>query len=221
MATSKRARCAVIVATTIAASIAAADTLAPPGTTLVSAPSSQPTSAPWQVSLSGTLRVTALDGAAARFSTAAEAYGWVDSSAGAALGTSLEVSYLRTPIADLGVIARAHRVSYDSGVRSGDTTTVRLIEAAAMARLHWARGRAFLPEPRFDVGVASERWSLHGTTESAARPFVRLGIDWRLGTRRAGVNVAIGYTVMDVDPTDGPRPPLGGLDLGLGPYVRF
>ncbi|MBK9036044.1 MAG: hypothetical protein IPL61_33170 [Myxococcales bacterium] len=174
-----------------------------------------------QLTLTGDLRVTQLDGGADRFVDDARAYGWRDARARPLLGGRLDAHYLLAPIVDVGVSASWMAMSYAVGIDDSDRMRVGWRALAVSARLHWAGGRPFVPEPRVDLGVADERWSVHGTADHRARTFIRVGADWRLGTRTAGVNLAVAYTLVATERVDGPSPPLGGLDLAVGPYLRF
>jgi hypothetical protein len=199
--------------------------LSPPSTTPTTWTEAPPAPTPARprlsLAVSGELRVTRLDGRAARFVDDAMAYGWRDAAARPLLGGRLDVHYLATPIVDVGVSTSWMQQRFAIGVDEDDELAVRWLGLAASARLRWANGRPFVPEPRVDVGVVSARTSVHGTDDDDTRSYVRAGVDWRLGTRTAGVNLAVAYTFASARRGDGPTPPLGGLDLALGPYLRF
>ena len=192
-----------------------------PTTWTEAAPAPTPARPRLSLALSGDLRVTRLDSRAARFVDDAKAYGWRDAAARPLLGARLDVHYLATPIVDVGVSTSWMEQSFAIGVDEDDRMTARWLGLAASARLRWANGRPFVPEPRVDVGVAAVRTSVHGTDDDDTRSYVRTGVDWRLGTRTAGVNLAVAYTFASSRRGDGPTPPIGGLDLALGPYLRF
>jgi hypothetical protein len=99
------------------------------------------------------------------------------------------------------------------------TTTTRRV--AMVARMHVARGRPFIPEPRVDAGVVRRAIELHGVSSSDSLPYLRGAIDWRLGTRRAGAMISVGYTLSGRASSGQLDPAIGGLDVGVGPYLRF
>ena len=207
---------------------ASADELAPPGTTaptplaVADAPPPAPTrGARLQLALSGDLRITRLDGAADRFVDDAMAYGWRVAAARPLYGLGVDAHYLWTPIVDIGARVGYLTQDYAAGVDPADRMGIAWTTVAASARLHWAKGRPFLPEPRLDLGLARQTWTVHGVEDHATRTFARVGVDWRLGTRTAGVMLSVAYTLVDRAAVDGPAPPVGGLDLAIGPYVRY
>lgn len=218
-----------LVALALVAMIGVADgdpsTLSPPSTTPTTwtetPPPTRPVPPRWSLALSGDLRVTRLDGHAARFVDDAMAYGWRDAAARPLLGTRLDAHYLATPIVDVGVAASWMTQDFAMGVDEDDRMSVRTLGLAASARLRWASGRPFVPEPRVDVGAIAVRTSVHGTDDDDTRSYVRVGVDWRLGTRTVGANLGVAYTFASARRGDGPTPPIGGLDLSLGPYFRF
>src|SRR5258705_4083153 len=98
-----------------------------------------------------------------------------------------------------------------------DRVGSRLFQLGVTARLDWPKGKPFVPEPRFEAGVARERVELHHVGDSRTITYARLGADWRLGTRKAGAQLAIGYTITSrADPGELDLA-VGGLDLSLGP----
>lgn len=218
-------RAALVVAAL--ASTATADELAPPGTTaptpltVADAPPPAPTRGPrLQLALSGDLRITRLDGTAGRFVDDAMAYGWRVAAARPLYGLGVDAHYLWTPIVDVGARLGYLTQDYAAGTDPADRMGIAWTTVAASARLHWAKGRPFLPEPRLDLGLARQTWTVHGQDDHATRSFVRAGVDWRLGTRTAGVMLTVAYTLADRAAVEGPAPPVGGLDLAIGPYLR-
>ena len=102
-----------------------------------------------------------------------------------------------------------------------DRVGSRITQVGAVARVHFARGRAFVPEPRVEAGVIRERVTMHGVSDSHTLPYLRAGIDWRLGTRRAGAQLAIGYVFTGRLSGEQLDLAVGGLDVAVGPYYRF
>ncbi len=209
------------------ASIATADELAPPGATApttpaaVDAPPSVPARGPrLQLALTGDLRITRLDGKAGRFVDDAMAYGWRIARARPLYGLGVDAHYLWTPIVDVGARVGYLTQDYAAGTDPEDRMGIAWTTVAASARLRWAQGRPFIPEPRLDLGLARQTWTVHGKDDHATRSFVRVGVDWRLGTRTAGAMLSIAYTLADRPAVEGPAPPVGGLDLAIGPYFR-
>ena len=212
----------VAVACAVLAPRAQADELAAaPG---ITAPTPRPPAPPprLQVGVHGAMRVTVLDEGGTRFGDDALAYGWRSARANPLLGGSVDVSYLWAPIIDVGISAGWMTTSYAAGIDlDNDRMKVRSSTIAATARLHWMGGRPFVPEPRLDLGLLRERTIVHGTTATRSVRFLRAGIDWRLGLPTVGVSVAIGYTIVERAVDNPLAPPIGGLDLALGPYFRF
>ncbi|MEZ4403512.1 MAG: hypothetical protein R3B06_26045 [Kofleriaceae bacterium] len=202
---------------------AAAQPLAPPARVAIDRPApARAAPARLQLAVHGDLRITALDGQRDRFVDDAMAYGWRIARARPLLGGRADVHYLLTPLVDVGASAGLLGMTFAAAATSPDERlAVTWTSLAASARLHWAQGRPFVPEPRADVGVAEVVTTIHGVDQRRWATFTRVGVDWRLGVRRGGVTVALGYTLVGADRGDGPRPPLGGLDLSLGPYLRF
>jgi hypothetical protein len=206
------------VVTLCASGVAAAQ----PSTSVPDAPAEPATARPrWQFAATLDLRVTRLDSAADRFTDDAMAYGWRVAAARPLLGGRWELHYLHAPIVDVGVSGSYGAMSFAAGIDPDDRMATSWYGLAASARLHWAGGRPFVPEPRVDVGVAAVDTTVHTTTAREHRGFTRVGADWRLGVPNGGVNLAVGFTWVGPAATDGPSPPLGGLDLALGPYFRF
>lgn len=196
-----------------------------PGLTHVEPPPAPPPPPPrarWQVAIHGVLRATVFDQDERSFAEDAEAYGWSRARPAPLLGGSIDATYLHAPIVDVGLTAGWLRGTYAAGVDfDHDLMAVTATTIAATVRLHWARGLPFVPEPRLDVGLLRERITIHGEDATRLHPYLRAGVDWRLGTTRGGVNVALGYTTLDRDPDQMLAPPLGGLDFSAGPYLRF
>lgn len=219
------AAAALVVAALAATAIA--DELAPPGATaptlaVAEAPTTTPGRGPrLQLALSGDLRITRLDGTAGRFVDDAMAYGWRIAQARPLYGLGVDAHYLWTPVVDVGARVGYLTQDYAAGTDPEDRMGIAWTTVAASARLHWAKGRPFIPEPRLDVGLARQTWTVHGQDDHATRSFVRVGVDWRLGTRTAGAMLSIAYTLADRPAVEGPAPPVGGLDLAIGPYVRY
>ena len=176
----------------------------------------------FELALVGAVRSTALAPDAQAFVNDAKDYGWRAAAPRPLVGWRLDGHALWMSMVDVGASLAWMTGEFAAGVdNDGDRMGMRWIEATASARLRWAGGRPFVPEPRIDVGVAQARWLVHQVASDSLRTFVRVSADWRLGTRRAGANLSVGYTAVGGERVDGPSPPHGGLDLALGPYVRF
>lgn len=225
MRTERSTRAALVGLAVVAlASTATAQPGAAPGLAEIAvAPAATPPRAPHRLELAlvGGLRVTAVDGAARRFVDDALDYGWRGAANRPLPGVRVEGRYLLTPLVDLGGGLAWYAADVARGFDDSDRLRLRLWEASVSARLHWAGGRPFVPEPRVDVGLGAARTTVHGVTEHTLHRYLRAGVDWRLGTRRAGVVLQVGYTLAHTPRLDGPSPARGGLDLSAGPYLRF
>lgn len=173
----------------------------------------------WQVAVHGGLRVTVLDGGGAQWSEEALDYGWSQASARPLLNANVEVSYLWAPVVDVGLVAGWGVATFAHGLRDDDRLMASTASIGGLARLHWMQGRPFVPEPRVDAGVIRERLSVHGSVDDRYVGYLRGGVDWRLGNATVGADVSLGYTMTDAGPAM--SPPIGGLDLSIGPYYRF
>jgi hypothetical protein len=217
----ERARAAAVTLA-LAMALAAAPAAAQPSMVAVEEP---PTAAPrparLEMTLALALRVTALDRDGGHFVDDALAYGWRGAARRPPVGARFAAHYLATPRLEATAGAAWQSADVARGFDEDDRLNVELWEASVGGRLRWAEGRPMVPEPKVELGLALVRTTVHGTADRDVVPFVRVGADWRLGTRRAGAMIAIGYTMMATPSSDGPAPPVGGLDLAIGPYVRF
>lgn len=216
-------RVAIVVALLVGTRVAHGDVqpdTAPGLTDVIAAPAPPPIGPKFQVSVHGALRSTVLDSDGGDWRADALEYGWRSAIARPLLGFSIDASYLHTPIIDVGASLSWMGGSFAAGLEPSDRLRARTASVAVTGRLHWAQGRAFVPEPRVDVGAISERLTVHGVPDEQLRWFVRAGIDWRLGNRTAGVELQIAYTMVERDDAM-LSPPIGGLDLAAGPYFRF
>lgn len=148
-------------------------------------------------------------------------YGWASARSPVMPQLAGELEYLLAPIIDLGVAISTAKSAHAAGIDWTDRVETRTTTVALVAKVHWALQRPFIPEPRVDVGVARRTITLHGVDDTDAVPFVRAGMDWRLGTRRAGVQVSAGYVVTGRASSGRLDPAVGGLDVTLSPFVRF
>ncbi|HVK76698.1 MAG TPA: hypothetical protein VM734_25410 [Kofleriaceae bacterium] len=176
----------------------------------------------FHVGVHGGLRITGLDEHAAASRAQLDAYGWPSVTSPVLHGYGVDAEYLLAPLIDVGLAWSWARGEHAAGTAWADDrvrTDATLI--GAVARLHWSRGRPFIPEPRVDVGLQRVRTVVHATSDTRTTPYLRAGIDWRLGTRRGGVVLAVGYTITGRAPSGALDLATGGLDLDLGPYLRF
>lgn len=174
------------------------------------------------VTLGGSLRFTNLDLHDDTSTRQLLEYGWQSARSPVMPSLGGDVEYLLAPLIDVGVAASWAKGDHAAGLDQMNdrvsTTTQRL---AVVARLHYAMGRAFIPEPRIDVGVVRRTVEVHDQDATDTLPYVRAGIDWRLGTRTAGAQISVGYTVSGRASSERLDPAIGGLDVGVGPYLRF
>jgi len=148
-------------------------------------------------------------------------YGWVSARSPVMTQVAGELEYLLAPIIDVGVAVSSAAGDHAAGIDWNDRVRTRTTNLALVAKVHWALQRPFIPEPRVDVGVARRTITVHGVDDTDSVPFVRAGMDWRLGTRRAGVQVSAGYIITARASSGQLDPAVGGLDVTLAPYVRF
>ena len=176
----------------------------------------------YQISIGGHLRFTHLDLHDEASKSQLSEYGWASARSPVMPGLSGEAQFLLAPIVDVGVAASWAKGDHAAGLDTrGDRVSTTTRRLALTARMHVARGRAFIPEPRVDVGVVHRAITLHGVSSSDALPFVRAAIDWRLGTRSGGAMISVGYTLSGRAASGQLDPAIGGLDVGVGPYLRF
>lgn len=152
-------------------------------------------------------------------------YGWADAGSPTMAAFHGEAEYLLAPIIDVGVAVSSARGDHAAGAGDWMSDRVRTTNTsvAFVAKVHWALQRPFIPEPRVDAGFVRRTVEVHGVDDSASLPYLRAGMDWRLGTRRAGVQVSAGYILTARASSSSGRldPAVGGLDVSLAPYVRF
>lgn len=148
-------------------------------------------------------------------------YGWADARSPAMGSFSGEIEYLLAPIIDVGVAFSTARSEHAVGIDFEDRVRTGATSFSAVAKLHWSLQRPFIPEPRVDVGLVRRTVEVHAVEDSDTLPFLRAGFDWRLGTRRGGVQLSAGYMITGRAPSGQLDPAVGGLDVGLSPYFRF
>lgn len=202
-----------------------APALAPPGAVAPAVVEQPPAPRPFarvQVAIRAGLGITALDQRASRSELQLRDYGWdgVGSPTMPTLGA--EAQYLLAPLVDVGATLTWARGVHAKGLGGDpDHVTTTATRLGLVARLHYARGKPFIPEPRIDLGVERRTIELHDVADADHLLYLRVGFDWRAGNRRAGVQVSGGYTLTDRAAAGRLDPATGGLDLGFGPYVRF
>ncbi len=177
----------------------------------------------YHVGLTGALRFTSLDTHEAASTDQFLEYGWGDAHGPVMSTVGADVEFLLAPIVDLGLsISRGTGVHADTVGWVNHRVETTATQVAVVARLHWALGRPFLPEPRIDAGLVHRTVRLHDVDASDTLPYLRAGLDWRLGTRRGGVQVSAGYILTGrASSSRMLDPAIGGLDVGIGPYLRF
>src|SRR5262249_39117867 len=98
-----------------------------------------------------------------------------------------------------------------------DSITGTSLEMGPMLRLHWVRRDAHVAaEPRVEAGLARTTVKLRGVADSKLDTYTRVGIDLRLGGRRAGVLVTVDDTAVHSDA----MVPSGGITWGISFYWR-
>lgn len=175
-----------------------------------------------QIAASAGLRFTATDTHDAASVDRLTAYGWPSARSPVMPVLGAEVQYLLAPIIDVGLVASWARADHAAGLAwADDRVTTSTTQLALVARLHWAMGRPFIPEPRVDVGVVRRTVELHGVPAADSLPYLRAGVDWRLGNRTGGVQLSAGYALTGRAASGRLDPAVAGLDVSLGPYLRF
>jgi hypothetical protein len=220
---------ALVGATVAGSSVAWAEPeawLAPPGsvaaTTVVETPAAPPPLRRFQVAVGGSFRFTSLDPHDATSEAQLVDYGWAAAGSPVVPTLAAEVAFVQAPILDLGVTVARGGGDHAAGLGwTDDRVHVSTTQIALLTRMHWAKGRPFIPEPRVDIGVARRTITLHGVADADSVPYVRAGMDWRLGNRTGGVQVSVGYLVSGRASGGKLDPAIGGLDVGVGPYLRF
>ncbi|MBZ0236892.1 MAG: hypothetical protein K8M05_31475 [Deltaproteobacteria bacterium] len=190
-------------------------------TTWEAAPEPPPVLRRLHVALGGGLRFTNLDVHDEASKMQLLEYGWASARSPVMPQFAAELEYLLAPIIDIGVAVSTAHSDHAAGIDWNDRVETRTTSIALVAKVHWALQRPFIPEPRVDLGVARRTITVHGTEDTDAVPFVRAGMDWRLGTRRAGAQVSAGYVVTARASSGRLDPAVGGLDVTLSPFVRF
>lgn len=174
------------------------------------------------VALGVGLRFTNLDAHDGASKSQLMEYGWVSARSPVMPSFSGEIEYLLAPLLDVGVALSSAHATYAAGIDfNRDRVMTSTMMVSLVGKLHWSLGRPFIPEPRVDIGVVRRTIEVHGTPAADSVPYARAGMDWRLGTRRAGVQVSAGYILTGRASSDDLDPAVGGLDLTLSPYVRF
>jgi len=185
-------------------------------------PPPPPATPDWMMSVGGIVRATARDGDAAGHLAELEEYGYTTKSP-AMVGVRGDLSYGRAPIVDLGVAWAWARGTFAKGplVDDPDQVTGSTLELGAFARVHWGRRDAKVAaEPRAEVGVSRASVALRGVTRRRVGLYTRIGLDVRLGVKKAGVVLSVDYTAqhrgddMDLDV------PTGGVTFGASFYWR-
>jgi hypothetical protein len=176
----------------------------------------------FQVSLGGSLRFTNLDVHDGASKEQLLDYGWPSARSPVMPGLGGDVAFLLAPIIDLGIAASWAKGDHAAGLdHMNDRVSTTTHRFSAIARVHYAMGRPFIPEPRIEIGVMRRSVRLHGVTASDSVPFVRAAIDWRLGNRIGGAQLSAGYTITGRASSTELDPAVGGLDVSIGPYLRF
>lgn len=213
---------AIVAALLWGAGIASAQPSVTPPSIVEPAPAPPPPPHRWQIALGGALRFTGLDPHADESTRQLDEYGWPSTRSPVMPGLGGEVAFLHAPIIDAGVAASWARGDHAAGLDAmGDRVSTTQQRFAVIARVHLAMGRPFIPEPRVDVGVVRRSVRLHGVTERDTLPYVRAAIDWRLGNRTGGAVLSAGYTITGRASSPRLDPAVGGLDVSIGPYLRF
>jgi hypothetical protein len=174
------------------------------------------------VALGVGLRFTNLDAHDDASKTQLMEYGWVIARSPVMPSFAGEVEFLLAPIVDVGVAVSSAHATHAAGLDfTRDRVLTSTMNVSLVGKVHWAMGRPFIPEPRVDIGVVRRTIEVHAVAAADSVPFVRAGMDWRLGSRRAGVQVSAGYILTGRASSGDLDPAVGGLDVSLAPYVRF
>ncbi len=175
----------------------------------------------WMATIGTLLRWTGRDSDAAEEIMALEEYGWV-AEATPLFGLRGDVAYLNAPLVDVGVAWAWGKADFAQGpaYQDPDRITGSTLEMGAFARLHWVKPRSIVAaEPRLELGVARTTTTIRGIGDSEVSRYTRIGLDFRLGGKRAGAVFSVDYT----DVADGDAAisvPTGGVTYALSFYWR-
>jgi hypothetical protein len=217
-------RAAVLLSLTVLAAAAGearadqAPGLHPPDPAVAASTSARPS---WMYTVGGVLRATRNDADADDDIGRLEQYGWVAERA-PLLGLRGDVAYLNAPIVDVGVAWTWARARFAQGPAYDDPDTIvgSTLEMGAFARVHWVRPRSPVAvEPRVELGVARTTTTMRGVSDHEVSPYTRVGVDARLGGKRAGVLLSFDYTRI-ADGDAALSVPTGGITYGLSFYWR-
>jgi len=175
----------------------------------------------WMWSVGGLLRSTAATGESAAL-TALEEYGWVTRRP-VMTGLRGDLAYLNAPIVDLGVAWAWGRGTYAAGplFDDPDRITGSTMELGAFARLHWVKpGSPVAAEPRLEAGIARAAIDMRGARASRRTTYTRVGLDFRLGAKKAGAMLSVDYTSIGGGGDEMLALPTGGLSFALSFYWR-
>lgn len=177
----------------------------------------------WMWSVGGLLRVTSADADADADLAALDAYGY-RADAPVLLGLRGDLVYQHAPIVDVGVAWAWARGHYAAGPTWEDPDRIdgSTLELGAVARLAWARPSfPVAPEPRLEVGLQRRAVELRGVAARTLGTYTRVGVDVRLGARKAGAVLSVDYTRSHGGDDDAMLElPVGGVTVALSFYWR-
>lgn len=205
-------RVALVLPILLVAATARAEEVAPP-------PVARPD---WMWTIGGLVRQTSADAASASHVTMLEEYGY-RTQAPALTGLRGDLAYLNAPIVDVGVAWAWASGTYASGPLPDDPDqlTGSTLEAGLFARVHWVRPDfPVSAEPRLELGVARTDVELRGARSSSAGTYTRVGVDFRMGGRRAGALLSVDYTSSGAGDGAMVDLPTGGVTYALSFYWR-
>jgi hypothetical protein len=193
--------------------------LTPPAEPADAAP---PTHPRWMLTVGTVVWVTSQETQATSETREVEEYGWV-ARAAPLWGLRADLAYLQAPLVDVGVASTWARGTYAIGPRYQDPDSIvgSSVELGAFARLHWVRPTSKVAaEPRVEAGVVRTTASLRGVETADAGTYTRIGLDFRLGGRRAGAVFAVDYTSVYGDDDMALALPTGGVTYAVSFYWR-
>jgi hypothetical protein len=171
----------------------------------------------WMWSMGTMLRSTGADQEGDPALERLQSYGWYTHKAPLE-GLRGDLAWLAPPIADLGFAWSWGRGTFASGPAydDPDKITGSSLEAGAFARIHWIKPTAIVSaEPRLEAGVAPTAVTLRGQTYARRALYTKLGLDVRIGGRRAGALVTVDYTSIHRHDTMDMQLPAGGITFAL------
>jgi hypothetical protein len=176
----------------------------------------------WMWSVGPLIRASGTDADASAQLGRLEEYGWVTHRPALA-GLRGDLAYLQAPIIDAGFAWAWARGTYASGpgYDDPDTITGETLEAGVFARVHWVKPDAPVSaEPRVELGLARSTASMRGVDSQRLGYYTRIGLDFRLGPKRAGAIFSVDYTSIHQGESSTLDLPTGGVSFSLSFFWR-